>query len=75
MASDWITTEEAAQLSGYHPEYIRELIRAKKIKAQKFAVVWQVSRKSLLSYVKMAARSEDGRYQPKGHWHSKTILI
>lgn len=49
--SDWLTVNEAAKLSGYHPERIRELIRDNKIVAQKFSIVWQVSRESLLSYV------------------------
>ena len=48
---DWITTTEAAQASGYHSEHVRELIREGKVKAQRFGTVWQVSRKSLLSYV------------------------
>ncbi len=49
--ADWITTAEAAELSGYHPEHIRELIRDGRVKAQKFATVWQIDRRSLLTYV------------------------
>ena len=40
----WLTVAEASKLSGYHPERIRELMRDKKIVAQKFSIVWQVSR-------------------------------
>jgi excisionase family DNA binding protein len=29
--SDWITTQEAAELSGFHPEYVRRLARQGKI--------------------------------------------
>ncbi len=61
MATDWITTTEAAELSGYHSEHLRELIREGKIKAQKFGIVWQISRKSLLAYVKAAEKSVDKR--------------
>lgn len=50
----WLTVNEAAKLSGYHPESIRELIRDEKIKARKFSIVWMVSRESLLGYVKKA---------------------
>jgi len=49
--SDWLTVSEAAKLSGYHPERIRELIRDNKIVAQKFSIVWQVSHGSILSYI------------------------
>jgi len=54
MADNWITTSEAAQISGYHPDHIRRLIRGSSIKAQKFGIVWQVSRVSLMAYVDKA---------------------
>lgn len=52
--ADWITTAEAAQLSGYSTYHIRDLIRYGKVQAQKFGTVWQVDRRSLLAYVKTA---------------------
>jgi excisionase family DNA binding protein len=51
---EWLTVNEAAKLSGYNPEYIRELIRQGKIKARKFSIVWMVDRRSLLAYMKKA---------------------
>ena len=36
----WLTVNEAAELSGYHPEHIRRLIREGKIEAKKFSIVW-----------------------------------
>lgn len=48
--SEWLTVQEAAQLSGYNPEHITRLIRQKKIEAHKFSIVWQVNRESLLAY-------------------------
>ena len=65
MADDWITTAEAAELSGYHAEHLRELIREGKIVGQKFGIVWQVSRASLLAYVKAGAKSSDKRRGPQ----------
>ncbi|MBM3130441.1 MAG: helix-turn-helix domain-containing protein [Chloroflexi bacterium] len=50
--SDWISTSEASNLSGYHAEHIRKLIREKRVKARKFLTLWLVSRKSLLEYLK-----------------------
>ena len=49
---DWITTAEAVTLSGYHIEHLRELARDGKIKAQKWGREWQVSRSSLLAYIR-----------------------
>ena len=51
---EWLTVNEAAKLSGYNAEYIRELIRQGRIKARKFSIVWMVDRKSLEGYVKKA---------------------
>jgi hypothetical protein len=54
--ADWITTKRAAELSGYHPVYLRDLIRAGKIKGRKFGPVWQVDRVSLLGFVRKAEK-------------------
>jgi len=56
MSNDWITTTEAAQLVGYHREHIRRLIADGKITAKKFGRDWQVSRSSLLTYVRRAEK-------------------
>ncbi len=63
--SEWLTVNEVAKISGYHPEYIRELIRDNKITAKKFSIVWMVNRKSILAYLEKARNSDDGRYTPK----------
>lgn len=52
MAEEWITTEEACRLSGYHPERIRELLREGKIEGRKFGPVWQVNQESMQLYLK-----------------------
>lgn len=62
---EWLTVKEAAKLSGYHPEYIRRLIRDGEIIAKKFSIVWMVNRKALLDYLEKARNSDDGRYTPK----------
>lgn len=53
---DWITTTEAAQLSGYDPEHVRRLARAGKIKARKWGRDWMIDGKSLLEYRKREGR-------------------
>ena len=52
MATQWITTNEASELSGYHPDYIRKLIRVGHIHARKWLRDWQVDKKSLEGYLK-----------------------
>jgi excisionase family DNA binding protein len=62
---EWLDVNEAAELSGYHPEYIRRLIRDGEIEAKKFSIVWQVKRISLLDYLENAKSKTDKRYSPK----------
>jgi hypothetical protein len=63
--SDWLTVNEAAELSGYNPEYLRRLMREQKIQHRKFSFIYQVNRGSLLEYLKKAESTEDKRYSPK----------
>jgi len=56
MAENWITTEQAAELSGYHPEHVRELLKAGNVKGQKFGQVWMIDRVSLLAYVRKSQK-------------------
>lgn len=65
MAIDWLTTQEAAELSGYHPERIRELIRDGAIAATKKGNSWWVDRKSLVTYLRAAEKAQDKRRGPK----------
>ena len=62
---EWITTADAAELSGYHVNHIRRLIRWKQIKARKFGPVWQVNRQDLLEFIEQAEDSGDNRRGPK----------
>jgi len=48
---EWLTTYDAANISGYNPDYIRQLIRSKKVLGRKWGPSWQVSRQSLIAYL------------------------
>ena len=61
MTDDWITTREAVEMSGYNPVHLRSLIREGKIKGRKYFVVWQVSKSSLLTYLKDQAERGEKR--------------
>ena len=62
---EWLTTEQAAELSGYHPDHLRRLIRAGEIRAKKLSFLWLVHRQSLLDYMAQAEQSDDKRRGPK----------
>lgn len=62
MEEEWLTTYEAARLADRDPDYIRKLVRAKKIIARKWGQSWQVQRASLLAYV----RSSEDKGQKRG---------
>jgi hypothetical protein len=65
MAEDWITVQDAVKQSGYNANHLRVLIREGKIKARKFAIVWQVNRKSLESFlIEQAKRGEKRGRKP-----------
>lgn len=61
MGEDWITVREAAELTGYALDYVRDLASEGKIKAKKVATVWLVSRKSLLAHQKKAGELGEKR--------------
>jgi excisionase family DNA binding protein len=66
MANHWVTVSEAAKLSGYHVERIRELIRDGKILAIKKGNSWWVDSESVLIYVKNMRKTKDKRFGPRG---------
>jgi excisionase family DNA binding protein len=65
----WITTAQAVELSGYNAQYMRWLIRDKRIKAQKFGQLWQVDKQSLLAYMRQAdkVKAQDKRHGAREH--------
>jgi len=62
---DWITTKDACEISGYHPDHLRVLIRSGKIQAKKFGPVWQVSKGSLLLFIESAKAKGEKRGRKK----------
>lgn len=62
--ADWITTDEAAEISGYHINYLRQLIRKNKIAAEKKGRDWWVDKDSLRDYMNEAQDAGDRRHGP-----------
>ena len=65
MAIEWITTAEAAKLTGYHVEAIRRLIRQGKVTANKRGRDWWVDKIALDLFLQEAELSKDKRRGPK----------
>lgn len=63
--TEWITTQEAAELSGYHIEYVRELIRKQRIDAEKKGNSWWVKKASIFTLLEEASQANDKRNGPK----------
>ncbi len=61
MADDWLTVKQAVDLSGYHVERIRELVREGRVKGRKIVTVWLVSEKSLRAYLGAQAKRGEKR--------------
>jgi excisionase family DNA binding protein len=47
---EYVSVDEAAEVTGYAPAYIRRLLRQQKIKAEKKGTMWWVDLDSLKSY-------------------------
>jgi excisionase family DNA binding protein len=60
-----LTVKQASERSGYNPEYIRRLIRTKKLQATLIGQMWFISSESLEAYLEDMRQSEDSRAGPK----------
>ena len=58
---EWLTADEAAELTGYNPEQIRRLARDKKINSRKWGNSWMINRISLLDYIENKGRGPRNR--------------
>jgi len=60
---DYLTTEEVAAALGYHPDYVRTMLRVGKLKADKKAGVWLVYRESVQQFKK--ANEGKAKHDPR----------
>lgn len=64
--ADYVTADEAAEIAGYHVNYIRRLMRAQKIKGRKHGLVWLIERDSLHAYMAKVDALGNRRFGPGG---------
>lgn len=60
----WLSTKEAAELTGYSEAYIRRLARRARLEARKVATDWLINRKSLLAYKQSMDRLGPQKHNP-----------
>jgi hypothetical protein len=56
QAEEYITVKQAVSLSGYNAEYIRQLLRAKRIKGKVIVRDWLIDRDSLVKHMRTTGR-------------------
>ena len=65
--TEWITTDEAAQLSDYHLVLVRTLARKERIHAEKRGGRdWWIDRASLQQYVDRMKQLGKSKHDPQG---------
>ena len=64
--TEWITTTEAAVLTGYNLEYIRQMIRGGVIAAEKKGRDWWVDRASIEAYAEEMEQLGTAKHHPEG---------
>ena len=61
---EWITTAEAADLTGYSPHYVRRLMRKDRVLAKKWGNSWMINKQSLLDYKRRMDSLGRAKYKP-----------
>lgn len=64
IAQGWVSTREAAKLTGYTADYVRQLIKREHITAQKVGRDWLVNLASLLAYKREMDRLGTTKHNP-----------
>lgn len=62
----WMTTQEAAEYSGYDVEHVRRLARQGRIGAVKKGRDWWIDYEMFMAYLESMEANEDKRSGPKG---------
>jgi excisionase family DNA binding protein len=67
--SDWITTKQAAELTGYATAYFRQLIQRGRLPAQKLGRDWFLKKEDVLAYAAEMKQLGSEKYNP---WRTGT---
>ena len=61
--SGYITTQEAAQLLGFHVNHVRRMLKQRDLEGQKVGYMWFVSKESVQKYLEKTAGLE--KFDPR----------
>ena len=61
---EYVSVDEAADLTGYAPAYIRRLLRQRKIKAVKKGLMWWIELESIQAYKREMDSLGDSKFSP-----------
>jgi excisionase family DNA binding protein len=61
---DWLTTAEAAKLTGYHVRYLRQLINDGKIQAIKRGGIFWIDKENVQQYANEMKRLGPAKHDP-----------
>ncbi len=64
IGEEWLTTDDAARLSGYTEAYMRQLALRKRVKAFKVGRDWLLNRAELLDYARAMKALGDAKHNP-----------
>lgn len=64
MPSEWITTKEAAKLTGYSAGYIRQLIARDRLDGQKLGRDWVLDKSEVLDYAHRMEQLGQDKFNP-----------
>jgi excisionase family DNA binding protein len=65
LTEKYITVQAAAEITGYNVQYLRRLLRLRKLGGVKVGQVWLIKMDSLRTLLKRAQNTSDKRYGPK----------
>ena len=63
--SEWITTSEAAELTGYSDVHIRSLAKHGQIQGQKSGNVWMINQASVLTHAEEMKNLGAAKHDPR----------
>jgi len=66
--TEWITTQEAAELTGYHVKYMRRLVKEGKIAGAKRGRDWWIDKQSVLAYMREMELLGTQKHDPTRAW-------
>ena len=64
IGDEWVTTEEAARLSGYSQAYMRQLAQRGRVPARKVGRDWLLNRVALLRYTREMEALGNEKHSP-----------